>query len=451
MHLKRYFGDRTFQRTALALTLPILLQNLLSTSFALVDTLMISSLGPVELTAVGLCASWIQLLNVLLFGITSGAGVLVAQFWGAGNLAQVRRSYGCGLALSLGVAALFLLLTAGSPRAVMHLYSPDPQVIAAGGRYLRLIALSFPASALQQTANATLRSTEQVRTPMYGTVVSVALNIFLNYVLIFGHLGAPRLGLAGAAIASCAANWAGVAVTYLLSIRRGTVLRSAPRDIFRFDRAFLGRYFSVALPVMVNELLWGLGTAVLNMIYGHMGTLEYAALTVCNTLENVITTIFMSFANSANVLVGKEIGRGRLDRAYGNALAITCWTPVLAALLGVALILFRAPVVGIFRQEAVVTALAQRLLLFLGCIQPFKFLQYVHICGILRAGADGKVAALIDFIGSWCVCVPLAALGLGLGLPFFPVYVAVTTLDSLVKTTLVLIRFRSRKWMIRIS
>ena len=285
LKLSRYFGTPAFCRSALLLTLPILAQNLLTSSFSLVDTLMISSLGTTELSAVGLAASWVQLLNVVLFGVTGAAGVLVAQFWGGGAMKEVRRSYGGGLGFCLCVTALFLAVTACFPRLIMTFYSDDQAVVEAGARYLRIVAFGFPAFGLQYTANAALRSTEQVRTPMYGTIVSVLMNVLLNYTLIFGHFGAPHLGLVGAAIASCAANWSGVAVTYTLGIARHTVLRTSLRDAFAFDRPFLRRYFTVAWPIMANEVLWGGGTAVLNMIYGHMGTLEYAALTMCNTLE----------------------------------------------------------------------------------------------------------------------------------------------------------------------
>lgn len=451
MKLSRYFGTPAFCRSALLITLPILAQNLLTSSFSLVDTLMISSLGTVELTAVGLAASWIQLLNVILFGITGAAGVLVAQFWGAGAMRQVRRSYGGGLSFCLAVTLVLMCFTMFFPGVVMGFYSTDPAVIAAGSAYLRLVALGFPAFGLQYTANAVLRSTEQMRVPMYGTMVSVLTNIVMNYTLIFGHFGAPKLGLAGAAIASCIANWVGVAVTYSIGIARHTVLRTGARAMFAFDKPFLKQYFTVAWPIMANELLWGGGTAVLNMIYGHMGTLEYAALTICNTLENVITTVFLSLANSANVLVGKEIGRGRKERAYQNALAITCWTPVIAALFGVALIALRSPITGIFHQSGDVTALARQLLIIMALALPLRFLQYIHICGILRAGADGKKAAFYDFIGVWCISVPAALAGLLLHAPLVPVYLTVVLLDSLVKDVLVLRRFFSKKWMVQIQ
>lgn len=451
MKLSRYFGDRNFCLTALAVALPIMAQNLLTTSFSLVDTLMISSLGTAELTAVGQCASWIQLLNVLLFGISGAAGVQVAQFWGGQELDKVRRSYGVGLGLCLLVTVLFAAFTALFPARVMAFYTGDTAVAEAGTRYLRVVALGFPAFGLQYTANAALRSTEQVRTPMYGTVVAVLTNIFLNYTLIFGHFGAPRMGMTGAALASCCSNWVGVLVTYGIGIVRRTVLRTTPGQMLPRGDGFLRRYFKVALPIMANELLWGGGTAILNMIYGHMGTREYAAMTICITLENVITTVFLSLANSANVLVGAEIGRGNRDKAYRNAVAISCWTPVISAVFGILLIVLRHPITAIFHQEADVTRLALQLIVVIGVTLPLRFFQYVQICGILRAGADGVKAALYDFVGIWCVSIPAALIGLLTGAPFLWVFLIVTLLDAGVKDVLVLRRFLSKKWMIRIA
>lgn len=451
MQLTKYFGDRRFWKTAILLTLPILVQNLLTTSFALIDTLMISSLGRVELTAVGLAASWIELLNVSLFGITGAAGVMVAQFWGGRQMRELHRSYGGGFVIGLGAATLFALFTILNSETVMGFYSNDASVIAAGAGYLRLVALGFPAFALQHIANSTLRSTERVHTPMYGTLVGVFVNIGLNYALIFGHFGLPRMGMEGAAIASCAANWVGVFVTYGLAFGQKTVMRCSVREMFAFDLSFMRRYIVIAWPIMLNEVIWGGGTAVLNMIYGHMGTTEYAALTMCNTVERLTTVVIMSLANSANVLVGKEIGRGRQDVAYRNAMALSCWTPVLAVFFATMMVTLRYPVTAIFRQDADVTAIAVRILILMAITLPLRFFQYVHICGILRAGADGKRAAFYDFIGVWGVSVPTALIGMALHLDFLLVFLLVQLLDGLVKSTLVLRRFLSKKWMIQIA
>lgn len=451
MKLSRYFGTRQFCLTAIAITLPIIAQNLLTTSFSLVDTLMISSLGTAELTAVGQCASWIQLLNVMLFGISSAAGVQVAQYWGAQDLKKVRQSYGIGISLCTVVTILFAAFTILFPSLVMAFYTTDAAVAAAGVQYLRIVGFGFVALGLQNTANAVLRSTEQVRIPMYGTVISVLTNIILNYALIFGHFGAPAMGIAGAALASCCANWVGVLVTYSIGFAKKTILRTRLNALLPSSAAFVQRYFKIGLPIMINELLWGGGTAVQNMIYGHMGTREYAAMTICTTLEHLITTVFLSLGNATNVLVGGEIGRGNRDRAYENALIISCWTPVIAAFFGAILIALRNPITGIFHQETDVTLLASRLILIIGLSLPLKFFQYIHITGILRSGADGVKAALYDFIGVWCISIPIAFIGLLIGAPFLWVYLLATLLDSLVKDVLVFRRFRSKKWIVQIS
>ena len=451
MKLSRYFGTRQFCLNAIAITLPIIAQNLLTTSFSLVDTLMISSLGTAELTAVGQCASWIQLLNVMLFGISSAAGVQVAQYWGAQDLKKVRQSYGIGISLCTIVTVLFAAFTILFPSLVMTFYTTDAAVAAAGVQYLRVVGFGFVALGLQNTANAVLRSTEQVRIPMYGTVISVLTNIILNYALIFGHFGAPAMGIAGAALASCCANWVGVLVTYSIGFAKKTILRTQLNALCPSNIDFVQRYFKVGLPIMINELLWGGGTAVQNMIYGHMGTREYAAMTICTTLEHLITTVFLSLGNATNVLVGGEIGRGNRERAYENALIITCWTPVIAAFFGAILIALRNPITGIFHQDADVTLLATRLILIIGLSLPLKFFQYIHITGILRSGADGVKAALYDFIGVWCISIPIALIGLLTGAPFLWVYLLATLLDSLVKDVLVFRRFRSKKWIVQIS
>ncbi len=449
--ITRYFGTAAFRRRALLLTLPILVQNLLTTSFSLIDTLMVSSLGTVELTAAGLAASWVSLMNVVLFGTCSAAGVLVAQYWGGAAKQEATRSHGCGMCLCLGFTVLYLMLTAGCPTLVMRLYTTDEAVISAGCAYLRLVAMGFPAVGLQQIANASLRSTGSVRTPMYGTVVCVLTNILLNYILIFGNLGAPALGLPGAALASSIANWIGTGVTYCLAIHGRTIVRAHPLALLGFDRDFLHRYLTVAWPIMLNEVLWGCGTAVQNMIFGHMGTVEYAALTICTTLESVITMMFLSLAASSAVLVGQEIGSGNREQAYENALVLSCWAPVLAGVFGGILFLIRNPVIGLFQQSGEVVAVALGLVGVAAFLQPFRIFQYIHICGILRAGADGKRAALYDFIGIWCISVPLAFLGLMMGLPILPVYFCVHFCDAFVKDILVLRRFRSKKWMIEIE
>lgn len=451
MNTVRYFGTKEFRRAAVAIAVPILLQNLLTTSFALVDTLMVSQLGENPLAAVGLAAAWNQLFNVFLFGLTGGAGVFLAQYWGARDEDGIHRAYGLGLLCTLAVTAVFTAITLAAPYGVLSMFTPDDAVRQAGAPYLRIVALSYPALAVNMMAGVLLRSTERVRIPLVSSVVSVAVNIVLNYLLIFGTFGFPRLELRGAAVASLIANWVGLLVTLTVGWTRKTLLRAGVGTLMNFDRDFVRQYIRICIPVFLNESIWGVGTAVLNMIYGHMGTTEYAALTIFRSVDNVITTAFVSLAAASGVLVGKEVGAGNREKAYQNGLAITCWTPVIALGFSVILFVFRSPIVGIFRQPQEVVHVALWLMVIAAFELPVRFLPFVHIVGIFRAGADAKTAALYDFIGVWCISIPLAAVGMWMGLPFLPVYAGVVFADGIVKMVLSLRHFRSRKWIIQVT
>ncbi len=451
MDTTKYFGTRDFRRTAVAIAVPILLQNLLTTSFALVDTLMVSQLGENALAAVGLAAAWNQLFNVFLFGLTGGAGVFLAQYWGAKDETGIHRAYGLGLICTLIVTAIFAVITLAAPYGVLCLFTPDEAVRQAGAPYLRIVALSYPALAVNMMAGVLLRSTERVRIPLASSVVSVAVNIVLNYLLIFGSFGFPRMELRGAAVASLIANWAGLLVTLAVGWGRNTLLRAKLGQLLDFDPNFVKQYIKICIPVFLNESIWGIGTTVLNMIYGHMGTTEYAALTIFRSVDNVITTAFVSLSAASGVLVGKEVGAGNRERAYQNALAITCWTPVISVVFSVILFVFRSPIVAIFGQPQEVVSVALWLMVIAAFELPIRFLPFVHIVGIFRAGADAKTAALYDFIGVWCISVPLAAIGMWAGLPFLPVYAGVVFADGIVKLILSLRHFVSKKWIIQVT
>lgn len=451
MNWNRYFGDAAFRRMAVAIAVPIALQNLLTTSFALVDTLMVSALGETALAAVGQAAAWNQLFNVFLFGLTGGAGVFLAQYWGARDEKGIHRAYGLGLLCTLAVTVVFTLVTLIAPYGVMALFSDDGSVRTAGAAYLRIVALSYPALAVNMLAGVVLRSTERVKIPFYSSLASVGTNIVLNYLLIYGSFGFPRLELRGAAIASVAGNWVGLLVTFAFGVGQHTLLRVHPRALLDFDKGFAREYIRICVPVFLNESIWGIGTAVLSMIYGHMGTTEYAGLTIFRSVDNVLTTIFVALSAATGVLVGKEVGAGNREKAYQNALAITCWTPILSICLSVILVLLRQPIVAIFQQEAAVNQVALWLMIIAAFEMPIRFLPFVHIVGVFRAGADAKTAVLYDFIGVWCVSVPLALIGMLAGFPFLPVYAVVVFGDGVVKLLLSMRHFLSKKWIIQVT
>lgn len=448
MTLSTYFGDRDFLRRALAIALPIMAQELLTTSFSLIDTLMIGQLGPNALAAVGYGAAWNNLINVLIFGLTSGAAIFFAQYWGAGDKKGIHQAYGLALTAAFLVSLAALLVTCLAPEWVLILFTDDAGAAAEATPYLRFVGLTYPAMALSMVAGTLLRSTERVFLPLIGSLAGVATNIFLNYSLIFGHFGFPRLGIAGAAIGSAVSGWVNLAVLLLLGGLLRTLALARPRDLFSFRADFVRRYAKLSFPVLANEALWGLGTTVLNMIYGHIGTDEFAALTAFRTIDAFAVTAFIALSHAAAAMIGKQVGAGNAEAAYREARAFQCWLPVLGGVLGALIIAFRRPMTALYAQPPEVDALIVGLLTVVAATYLIRYFPFIQIMGIFRAGGDPKTGAILDFIGVWVVSIPLALVGgLWLHLPFLAVYGGTVLLDALVKVIPGTVYFLSRKWI----
>ena len=209
MKLTDYLGDKPFWRVTVKLAVPVALQNVLTSSFQLVDTLMVSQLGDVTLSAVGMAAQWGWLCGLLGFGLCSGMSVFISQYWGVKDLKGIRRVMGIGLMLAMFVSLCFLAVALAAPAWVIGLFNQEPAVIETGCRYLRIVCFSYPAVALTYLLSNVLRGTERVRLPLYVSIVTTIANAFADYGLIFGAFGLPKLGVEGAAIATCISSWLG--------------------------------------------------------------------------------------------------------------------------------------------------------------------------------------------------------------------------------------------------
>lgn len=448
MNLSTYFGDRDLLRRALTIALPIMLQELLISSFSLVDTLMIGQLGSNALAAVGYGASWNSLINVLVFGLTSGSAIFFAQYWGAGDERGIHRAYGLALTAAALVSLAAMLVTCLAPEWVLFLFTDDAAAAAEAIPYLRFVGLTYPAMALSMVVGTLLRSTERVLLPLAGSLVGVATNIFLNYSLIYGHFGLPRLGIAGAAIGSAISGWVNLAVMLALGGLLRTLAIARPRDLFSFRADFIRGYFRISLPVLANEALWGVGTMVLNMVYGHIGTDEFAALTAFRTIDSFTVTAFIALSHAAAAMVGKQVGAGDLDSAYREARVFQCWTPVLGGVLTVLILAFRHPLAAIYAQPPHVEAIIVGLMTVVSATYVVRYFPFIQIVGVFRGGGDTKTGAILDFIGVWVISIPLALVGgLWLDLPFLPIYGAIVLLDALVKFIPGTIYFLSKKWI----
>ncbi|MDO4572098.1 MAG: MATE family efflux transporter [Clostridia bacterium] len=439
--------DRAFWKTMLPLALPIALQNLLMTSFRLVDTLMIGKLGDVSIAAVGLAGSASFLLELLMFGLASGGSVFMAQYHGAKNRDGILRSYGALLLFALPVSLAFAGFIFFCPEFFMRILTDDELLVAEGARYLSWACFSYLGLAFNQAMSITLRSTENVRVPMIASGIAAALNALLNYVFIFGCFGIPAMGVAGAGLATTISAASAPIIMGLISARQKNILASPLKKILDV-RGFLGLFWSRALPVLCNEVFWSLSIVGLNMVYGRMGRDNYAALTIFRTVENFGFVFFMGICNACNILVGKSIGSGRYELAKNYARRFIKLIPVLGIPIGILLVLLRTQVLGLFDISATAFHTAELLLIIYAVDINVRNIPYLTVVGVFRAGGDTRIGLLADMLVMYVISLPVTILcGLVWKLPFITTYLAMIVAEDLVKCAITLPHFFRMRWI----
>ncbi len=457
--ISKMFHDKDFLRKTFAITIPIALQNLLSNLLNMIDTVMISSLGQTEIAGVGLANKVYFVFTLLLFGVCSGSGVLASQYYGKRELLNIKRVLTMSLMLAVGGSLLFVLPATLFPDIVMRVFTEKPDTIAQGAKYLVIIALSYPLTAVTQSYVAILRSMNCVRVPVVITSVAIGINVFLNYGLIFGHFGMPALGVAGAALATLIARIAecGTLIIIIYSrktgddgigdfihTRLGKVKKLGEKLL---NRSFVNKYFGTAAPVIANEFMWGLGITMYSMAYGRMGDEAVAVTTITSTVENLALVFFFGICSAAAVILGNEMGANRLKEAEEHAKRYIVMLLMLTFFGAILTIIIKEPVIRLFGMPEDVNEHIRICLTAFALYMPIRMLNCLIIVAILRSGGDTKAALFLDVSSVWLIGVPMAFLG---GLVFkFPVhivYIMIAT-EEIYKITLGLLRYRKKKWL----
>jgi putative MATE family efflux protein len=444
--------DRTFWATTLRLALPVAVQNLLVSSFSLVDTLMVGQLGDVSLSAIGMATQWAWFLNICQFGFCSGATLFYAQYWGIRDEKGIRRVFGIsGLAvflLSLG----FTLVCVLAPVGAISLFNRTPAVVAEGAAYLRIAGWSFIPQMMVSMVGAVLRSTERVKLPMFTAVLTTVLNIGLDYGMIFGKLGFPAMGIVGAAWATVISAWAGLVFLIVVSVIQRNILVGPVQDFFAFRRRDLTEYLRKAWPVVVNEVGWGLGTVVLNLIYSNLGYEYYAAVTIVRSFENLAFAFLIGLCSAAAIMVGNSVGAGDIEKGVLQSRRFLVLQPALAISLGAVLIAARKPLIFLFNTGGALSDLTYRsaviILILYSAHMITRNIPYITIVGLYRAGGDTSTGVKYDMGCLWGLSIPVTFLAAYVvKLPFPVVYALMLMSEDYVKTALCLRHFFSWRWL----
>lgn len=445
--VKMMARDGIFLKKAVRIALPVAMQGMLNTIVNLVDTMMIGALGATAIAAVGLANKVFFVFTLLVFGIVSGSGVLAAQYWGNGDIKNIKKVVGLALTLAVAASIAFLVPAVVCPEAVMQIFTASEDAIQVGAGYLTIVALSYPATAVSNTFVAMLRATGRVKAPVVISSCTIFINIFFNYTFIYGNFGAPAMGAAGAALATLMARLA-EALSIILVVYLGKAPVAARfKEMFGYSREFLVQFFSTTSPVIANEFIWGLGTTLYSLAYGRMGNDAVAAITIATTIQDIVTVLFQGLSAATAVIMGNEMGAGKLKRAerYAkNFLILQFIVTILGALFCVAI---RWQIIGVYNITPEIAESVSRCIIVFALFMPFKMFNYVMVVGILRSGGDTKMCLLLDCSGVWMIGVPMAFLGgLFFGFPIHIVY-AMVMLEEVYKAVFGYWRYRQKKWL----
>lgn len=442
----RKFDWMDFLKKAAVIAVPVALQNLLTTTGSMVDTMMISSLGKTEVGAVGLCAQFSSLMFSCYWGFVGGGMLFFSQYWGAKDDDGINRSYGLTLACMMTVGLIFGALALFFPETVMRLYTDKESIREIGVEYLRTVGFAYPLMVYTMAMASLLRSTERVTIPMYGSFLAVGVNIFLNWVLIFGNLGAPKMGVRGAALATVIAQGVSAGVVALLAIRNRHPYLFAVHRHFRWTRDLIRSYFRKCFPILMNEILIGVGNMVINVVLGRQPEEAIAALAVFRTLEGLIIGFFAGFSNAASILVGKEVGAGNIDVAYRRAWRLVYLCQGFIAFVGVMLIVLHTPILNIMGMNGDSFSIAFGMIAIFAVVAVIRMGNWTQN-DTFRAAGDASFGTILEIVFMWAMLIPTVWLtGMVWKLPTLLVF-ACCYMDEPIRYVMMQVHLFRGKWI----
>lgn len=441
---------RVFYKTALALVLPMALQNLINVGIQSSDVIMLGRVSQTALSGVSLAGQVQFVLMLFLFGLSSGASVLTAQYWGKGDLRAIEKILSIALRIAFLAALSFALAAVLAPEFLMRIFSPDAAVIAQGVRYLRLVAPGYLIIAFTNVYLNVMRSLERVVVSTVVYAISFVSNIVLNAIFIFGLLGAPALGAAGAALATTLSRIIELVIVAVYAARNRQ-LRLRLQDYISMHTPLLKDFIRYAGPTTLNELGWGMAIAANAVIIGHMGEPAVAANSVAQVVRQLSTVVSFGLANATAVMVGKAIGAGSNQRARQYASLLFRLT-MISGLAGAALILAIRPlVVAAMALSPLAAEYLLFLLFFLALYVLGQAFNGFMVVGVFRGGGDTRFGLILDVSVMWFLTIPLGALAAFVFKWPVPVVYVILMADEFVKMPIAYGRYRSQKWLHNIT
>ncbi len=459
--MKLFSKDKAFYKSVFVLGFPIALQTLITVMVGMLDNIMISHLSQSDFSATSLANSYVTIFQIFCMGLGMGASVLVSRYWGMKKShdneekadISLKQTVCLMLRLMLLVALVFALGAALFPKLIMQSYTDEAPLVDLGITYLRYSVPTFFFLGLSLTTTIVLRSVGQSRYPLYVSICALFINLGGNYMLIFGHFGAPQMGIAGAAVATMIARFfeATAVITYLLVVDKKVGFRI--RHLFMQTRTLIREYFRVCIPVLVSDAIFAIGNNSITMVIGHLGEAFVAANSITAVTQQLSTVVIQGVCQAGAIITGQTLGKGKKQEAEDQGWLFLGLGFALGFLSALFIFFTKTPIITSYGEKTTAEAvsIAYSLLNSISLIIIFQATNSIMTKGVLRGGGDTTMLMLADNIFLWILALPLGLLaGFVLHLPAFWIYFFLK-FDQIAKTIWCVFRLRSRKWIKKIS
>ena len=454
--LQKYIGDRAFYKRILAIAIPIIIQNGITNFVNLLDNIMVGQVGTIPMSGVSIVNGVLFVFNLCVFGASSGAGIFTAQFHGSRDDEGIRHTFRFKILVCLGITlvGIGIFLLGGETIIGLYLTGEGDAAMAEGAlhygkHYLAVMLWGFLPFALSNAYSSTLRETGETVVPMAAGISAVLVNLVLNYTFIFGHFGAPEMGVAGAALATVISRYVELAIVAgwtHLHHQRHAYIQGAFRS-FRIPRRILKSIITKGMPLLVNEFFWASGMAIMNQSYSTCGLDVVPAMNISSTMFNLGSVVFLSLGNVVGIIMGQMLGAGQSEqtiRDYHRKLM--AFATVVGGSFGLVMIGASGLFPQLYNTTDEVRSLATKLICICGFMMPFN--SYTNASYFtLRSGGQTLVTFLFDSCFMWAVCVPLAfCLSRFTAMPILPLYFIIQATDW-IKCALGAYMIKQGKWI----
>ena len=450
VRFREYLGDKELYKKMVKIAIPVSLQSLITVGINLLDTIMLSEMGDAQLSASSLATQFINIFMIFCMGIGMGASVLTSRFWGMKDMPSLKKAVTIMLRFCFAFSVVFTVATIVAPELIMKIYSNEQDIIHYGIKYLKYMIPTYFLMGFSLTCTIVLRTVGQVKIPLMCSIIAFFVNVFSNWVFIFGKLGAPRMEIEGAALGTLIARafeFLFICGYFFFIDKR---MKYRIKDITQKCRDLLGEYFKVSIPVLISDGLLALGNNAVAMVMGHIGKAFVAANSVTVVVQQLSSVLTQGISNASGIITGHTMGQGDYKKAHRQGYTFLILGGIIGVFAAFVIFVLREPIINYYDVSPEAKAIAHELMDAIMLIVIFQSMSSILTKGVLRAGGDTRFLMVGDILFLWVASIPLGILaGLVFDFPAFWIYTFLK-IDQIIKCVWCYFRLRSGKWLKKI-